>query len=78
MVDATFATPVLVKPLALGADAVMHSTTKFLNGHSDALGGAHHTQHIYYTYNTHNIHTPHTCIQHTVHTSHNKRYNTGT
>lgn len=38
-VDGTFATPVLQQPLALGADLVMHSTTKFLSGHSDALGG---------------------------------------
>ena len=39
VVDGTFATPVLQRPLALGADAVMHSMTKFLSGHSDALGG---------------------------------------
>lgn len=39
-VDSTFATPVLQNPLALGADIVMHSTTKFLAGHSDAMGGA--------------------------------------
>ncbi len=39
VVDGTFATPVLQRPLALGADAVVHSTTKFLSGHSDALGG---------------------------------------
>jgi cystathionine gamma-synthase len=39
VVDGTFATPVLQNPLALGADAVMHSMTKFLSGHSDALGG---------------------------------------
>ena len=32
--------PCLQSPLALGADIVMHSTTKFLNGHSDGLGGA--------------------------------------
>jgi cystathionine gamma-synthase len=38
-VDSTFATPVLQKPLDLGADFVMHSSTKFLSGHSDALGG---------------------------------------
>ena len=38
-VDSTFATPVLQSPLALGADLVMHSSTKFLAGHSDALGG---------------------------------------
>lgn len=39
VVDATFATPVLMNPLALGADVVVHSSTKFINGHSDALGG---------------------------------------
>jgi cystathionine beta-lyase/cystathionine gamma-synthase len=39
-VDNTFMSPVLQSPLALGADIVMHSTTKFLNGHSDGLGGA--------------------------------------
>jgi len=38
--DSTFATPVLQRPLALGADIVMHSTTKFLAGHSDVTGGA--------------------------------------
>ena len=38
-VDNTFATPVLTNPLALGADIVMHSATKYLGGHSDALGG---------------------------------------
>ena len=40
VVDNTFATPVLQQPLALGADIVLHSTTKFINGHSDVLGGA--------------------------------------
>lgn len=39
VVDGTFATPVLQKPLLFGADLVMHSMTKFLSGHSDALGG---------------------------------------
>ena len=39
-VDNTFLSPALQSPLALGADLVMHSTTKFLNGHSDGLGGA--------------------------------------
>ena len=39
-VDNTFMSPVLQSPIALGADIVMHSTTKFLNGHSDGLGGA--------------------------------------
>ena len=38
--DNTFATPVLQRPLALGADVVMHSTTKYFGGHSDVLGGA--------------------------------------
>jgi cystathionine gamma-synthase len=38
--DNTFATPALQQPLALGADAVMHSTTKYLGGHSDVMGGA--------------------------------------
>ena len=40
VVDSTFATPVIQQPLALGADLVMHSTTKYLGGHSDVLGGA--------------------------------------
>jgi cystathionine gamma-synthase len=40
VVDATFATPLLLRPVALGADVVLHSTTKFLGGHSDVLGGA--------------------------------------
>jgi cystathionine beta-lyase/cystathionine gamma-synthase len=39
-IDSTFATPVLTRPLELGADVVMHSATKFLGGHSDMLGGA--------------------------------------
>jgi cystathionine gamma-lyase len=39
-VDNTFATPVLQQPLALGATLVVHSTTKYLNGHSDVVGGA--------------------------------------
>ena len=39
-VDNTFATPFLQRPLDEGADVVMHSTTKFLNGHSDMIGGA--------------------------------------
>ncbi|HMF54093.1 MAG TPA: PLP-dependent aspartate aminotransferase family protein [Edaphobacter sp.] len=38
-VDNTFLSPYLQQPIALGADMVMHSTTKFLNGHSDGLGG---------------------------------------
>jgi cystathionine beta-lyase/cystathionine gamma-synthase len=40
VVDNTFATPILQKPLALGADAVMHSGTKYLGGHSDLTAGA--------------------------------------
>jgi cystathionine beta-lyase/cystathionine gamma-synthase len=40
MVDNTFATPLLQRPLALGADLVMHSLTKALSGHSDVIGGA--------------------------------------
>jgi cystathionine gamma-lyase/cystathionine beta-lyase/cystathionine gamma-lyase/homocysteine desulfhydrase len=39
VVDNTFMSPYFQKPLALGADLVVHSTTKFLNGHSDGLGG---------------------------------------
>jgi len=40
VVDNTFASPYLQRPLDLGADAVMHSTTKYLAGHSDVIGGA--------------------------------------
>jgi len=40
VVDNTFATPMLQQPIALGADMVLHSVTKFLNGHSDMVGGA--------------------------------------
>jgi cystathionine gamma-synthase len=40
IVDGTFATPALQRPLELGADAVLHSTTKYLGGHSDVHGGA--------------------------------------
>jgi cystathionine gamma-synthase len=40
VVDNTFASPYLQQPLALGADAVVHSTTKYLGGHSDVIGGA--------------------------------------
>lgn len=40
VVDNTFATPMLQRPLALGADVVLHSVTKYLNGHSDMIGGA--------------------------------------
>lgn len=39
VVDNTFATPYLQQPLALGADAVVHSTTKYIGGHSDVVGG---------------------------------------
>ncbi len=40
VVDNTFCSPYLQRPLELGADIVVHSTTKFLNGHSDSVGGA--------------------------------------
>jgi cystathionine gamma-synthase len=40
VVDNTFATPIVQRPLELGADAVVHSTTKYLGGHSDTVGGA--------------------------------------
>jgi cystathionine gamma-synthase len=39
-VDGTVATPILTRPLGLGADLVMHSATKYLNGHADVLAGA--------------------------------------
>jgi cystathionine gamma-synthase len=40
VVDNTFATPICQQPLTLGADVVLHSTTKYLGGHSDVMGGA--------------------------------------
>ena len=40
VVDNTFATPLLQRPIELGADVVVHSTTKYINGHSDSIGGA--------------------------------------
>jgi cystathionine gamma-synthase len=40
LVDNTFASPALQQPLALGADVVLHSTTKYIGGHSDVVGGA--------------------------------------
>lgn len=40
VVDNTFASPMLQRPLDLGADVVMHSTSKYINGHSDVIGGA--------------------------------------
>lgn len=40
LIDATFATPVLLRPIALGFDLVLHSATKYLNGHSDIVAGA--------------------------------------
>ena len=40
VVDSTFATPIATQPLALGADFVVHSLTKYIGGHGDALGGA--------------------------------------
>ena len=39
VVDNTFATPIFQRPLSLGADYVVHSTTKYINGHSDVVGG---------------------------------------
>lgn len=45
VVDNTFASPFLQRPLTLGADAVIHSTTKYLGGHSDVIGGAICTSH---------------------------------
>ena len=44
-VDSTFATPYLQRPLEIGADIVQHSTTKYLSGHSDVIGGAIVTDH---------------------------------
>lgn len=40
VVDNTFATPVFQRPLELGADVILHSTTKYIGGHSDVIGGA--------------------------------------
>ncbi|WP_206321064.1 PLP-dependent transferase, partial [Pseudomonas viridiflava] len=40
VVDNTFLSPALQKPLEFGADLVLHSTTKYVNGHSDVVGGA--------------------------------------
>lgn len=40
VVDNTFSTPLLQQPLSLGADLVLHSTTKYINGHSDVVGGS--------------------------------------
>jgi cystathionine beta-lyase/cystathionine gamma-synthase len=51
VVDNTFATPYLQNPLALGADIVVHSATKYLGGHSDLLGGA-------LVYNRDDLHEP--------------------
>ena len=45
MVDNTFASPALQQPLALGADVVVHSVTKYIGGHSDLIGGALITSH---------------------------------
>lgn len=39
-VDSTFATPIATQPIAFGADLVVHSLTKYIGGHGDALGGA--------------------------------------
>ena len=57
VVDNTFMSPFFQRPLALGADIVVHSTTKFLNGHSDSVGGvavvskAEHAQWLQYVQN---------------------------
>jgi cystathionine gamma-synthase len=48
--DGTFATPILQRPLDLGIDMVAHSTTKYLNGHSDVVGGALITRHDNYLF----------------------------
>ena len=40
VVDSTFASPYIQNPLDLGADLVLHSTTKYIGGHSDVVGGA--------------------------------------
>ncbi|MBM7093919.1 PLP-dependent transferase, partial [Streptomyces sp. S12] len=40
VVDNTFLSPALQRPIAFGADLVVHSTTKYINGHSDVVGGA--------------------------------------
>jgi len=48
--DATFATPVLLRPLDMGIDMVMHSTTKYIGGHSDVMGGALVTRHDNYLF----------------------------
>lgn len=40
IIDSTFTTPYLLRPLAYGADVVVHSTTKYINGHGDLIGGA--------------------------------------
>ncbi len=48
--DSTFATPILQRPLDHSIDMVMHSTTKYINGHSDALGGALITRHGNYLF----------------------------
>jgi cystathionine gamma-synthase len=48
--DGTFATPVLQRPLDHGIDMVMHSTTKYINGHSDVVGGALITRHENYLF----------------------------
>src|SRR5207342_3072020 len=45
VVDNTFASPALQQPLALGADVVVHSVTKYISGHSDLIGGAVVTSH---------------------------------
>ncbi|MDP7286161.1 MAG: aminotransferase class V-fold PLP-dependent enzyme, partial [Dehalococcoidales bacterium] len=48
VIDNTFATPIFQNPLALGCDFVMHSTTKYIGGHSDVIGGCLLTNHTTY------------------------------
>lgn len=57
VIDATFATPVHIKPLSMGFDLVVHSATKYLNGHSDLIAGVvagrkHHVDQVSYPYST--------------------------
>lgn len=59
IVDATAATPILMQPLALGADVVMHSATKAINGHSDVLAGVLTTNDITNAYWQHVMKTRH-------------------
>ena len=67
--DATFATPLMLKPLALGCDLSLHSTTKYFDGHNMTVGGvvsansAHLTERLHFWRNVHgNIMSPHTAF----------------